>query len=72
MPILAIIALTHVPILHPKSIGIARFIVIPFVDARAIKIPVVADELCKSAVNANPVIIPIYQLSPTASIRLVN
>ncbi|ETJ29299.1 hypothetical protein Q604_UNBC16159G0001, partial [human gut metagenome] len=44
-------AVTHVPILHPKRIGIARVIVIAFVDANAIKIPVVADELWIIAVN---------------------
>ena len=42
-PILDIKAVTHVPILQPKSIGIASDTVIEFVLARAINIPVVAD-----------------------------
>ena len=54
-PILAIKAVTHVPILHPNSIGRTIFIVIEPVDAKAINIPVVADELCNIAVRTKPV-----------------
>ncbi len=44
-PILAINAVTHVPILHPNNIGRTIFIFIEPVDAKAINILVVADEL---------------------------
>ena len=71
-PILAIKAVTHVPILHPNSIGKTIFIVIEPVDAKAINIPVVADELCNIAVRTKPVNIPKIQLSSIAIISCEN
>ena len=71
VPILAIIAVIHVPILHPNTTGKARPISIVPVVANAISIPVVADELWSIAVIAAPAIIPINQLSPIAISMLV-
>jgi len=39
------IAVIQVPMLHPNNIGNAKVILIAPVDAKAISIPVVADEL---------------------------
>ena len=50
--------------LHPKTIGNAIFMSIAPAVARPTKIPVVADELCKTAVITAPAKIPIGQLSP--------
>ena len=72
VPTLASIAVIQVPILHPKTIGNASPISISPVDAKAINIPVVADELCNMAVIAAPAIIPINQLSPIANNTSVN
>ena len=72
VPTLASIAVIQVPMLHPKTIGNAKPISINPVEANAINIPVVADELCNKAVIAAPAIIPINQLSPIASNISVN
>ena len=50
----AIIAVTHVPILHPNTIGNAIFMSIVPADANATNIAVVADELCTIAVIITP------------------
>ncbi|MNI70300.1 hypothetical protein D3C73_1261060 [compost metagenome] len=62
VPIQANKAVTHVPILHPNSTGIANFISIAPVVAKAISIPVVAEELCTIPVIIKPANMPIYHL----------
>ena len=57
------IAVIHVPILHPRTIGNAPAIEIAPAFAKATNIPVVADELCNTAVTNAPAITPKYHLS---------
>ena len=71
-PILAIIAVIHVPILHPNIIGKATCMLIAPAVANATNIPVVADELCNIAVIVAPAITPISQLSPIVTINCSN
>ena len=56
------IAVIHVPILHPSTIGNAPAIEIAPALAKATNIPVVADELCNTAVINAPAITPKYHL----------
>ena len=57
-PILDNNEVTQVPILSPYNIGRAELSGIKPCDARAINIPIDADELCIIPVIANPAIIP--------------
>ena len=66
------IAVTQVPILQPNITGNAKRISIAPVVARATKIPVVADELCTTAVIPRPAIKPKILLSATTITNSLN
>ena len=65
VPTVASIAVIQVPILHPIIIGSASLIFNAPAVANATSIPVVADELWRTAVIKAPAINPKYQCDPT-------